>query len=136
MIDRDRHLTPLSALDKTAVSGTFIHAQALAQRFDGNRDIRELPDWIVVISAWLISLTCFYAARIVGFYPSSLLYGIIGAGLIGIMSFAAYAKFHIDFPSIALTTAWAAGGFGGFLSDRVFRWLGINSISNPKARSV
>jgi CHASE2 domain-containing sensor protein len=125
MIDRDQHLTPLSVLDRSQMPGVFIQAQALAQRIDGDRDIREPPGWSSVLIAGLVCLSCFVAARYTGLNPHGLLYGIVGVGLIGAASFLAFRFWHIDFPSIALATAWALGGFGGFASHWLYRRLGL-----------
>ena len=127
MVDRDRHITPLSAIDHATTAGIYIHAQALAQRLDGNRDIRRLPDWVIGLAASLVTLACFAAARIAGFQPSSFLYGLAGVVLIGCMSAAAYAFFRIDFPSIALATAWAMGGIGGFFSSWAYNKWGLGA---------
>ena len=125
MIDQDKHLTPLSALDGFPTSGIYIHAQALAQRIDGDRDIQSLPDWITALAAGVVTLACFVTARWVGFQPQSFLYGLAGLLLIGTASAIAFRFFRIDFPSIALAAAWVLGGFGGFVSDWVFRRIGI-----------
>ena len=57
-IARDQHLTPLSILDGTPMPGVYIHAQALAQRIDGNRDIRRLPLPLIWLIAFLVSFAC------------------------------------------------------------------------------
>ncbi len=119
MIDRDQHTTPLSVIDPSGIPGILIHAQALAQRIDGNRDIGTLPDWIVSLVAGFVALSCFVAARRTGVKPNSFAYGFIGLVLIGATSFVAFSIYRIDFPSVALTIAWALGGFGGFVS----RWI-------------
>ena len=125
MVDRDRHITPLSAIDHATTAGIYIHAQALAQRLDGNRDIRRLPDWLIGLAASLVALTCFWAARLAGFQPTSFVYGLVGLVIIGFISTGAYTFFRIDFPSIALATAWAMGGIGGFFSSWGFNKWGL-----------
>ena len=39
LVDRDQHRTPLSVIEDATVPGVMIHAQALAQRIDGDRDV-------------------------------------------------------------------------------------------------
>lgn len=125
LIDRDQHLTPLSVLDRRPVPGVMIHAQALAQRIDGDRDIHRLPDWISGVAAAVVALVCFMVARHTGFNPRGVAYGPVGGGLIALASFVAYAHYRIDFPSIALATAWMGGGAAGFAADWIYRRLGL-----------
>ncbi|MBO0764816.1 MAG: CHASE2 domain-containing protein [Hyphomicrobiaceae bacterium] len=117
MIDRDQHATPLSVLDHERMPGVLIQAQALAQRMDGNRDIRELNDWLVALFSGGVALACLLVARRTGLNPHGVFYGLLGVGLIGTTSFLVYWLWRIDVPSIALATAWVLGGFGGFLSN-------------------
>lgn len=126
MLDRDQHLTPLSVLDRSQVPGVMIHAQALAQRIDGNRDIHRLRDSISGLAAAAVALACFMIARHTGFSPRGVAYGPVGGALIALSSFVAYAHYRIDFPSIALATAWMGGGAAGFASDWIFRRLGLD----------
>ena len=125
MVDRDQLLTPLSVLDRSTMPGVFIHAQALAQRIDGERDVRVLPDWVTGLVAGGVAFLCFMAARWSGINPQGVGYGALGVVMIGFASYLAFMLFRIDFPSIALATAWAVGGFAGFSSEWVFRQLGI-----------
>jgi hypothetical protein len=126
MIDRDLHLTPLSVLEGPT-AGVTIHAQALAQRLDGNRDITSFPSWVNFILAFIIAMACFAAARAKGVNPRGMAYGIVGLVLIGAASFLAFWLVKIDLPSIALSTAWMAGGFGGFASSWMFRKLRLEN---------
>lgn len=125
MVDRDQLLTPLSVLDRSTMPGVLIHAQALAQRIDGNRDVWSLPDWFVGLVAGFVAYGCLLAARHTGINPQGLLYGLLGVLVIGLASFLAFKYLRVDFPSIALATAWALGGFAGFSSNWAFRRLGI-----------
>lgn len=124
MVDRDQHATPLSVLDGT-VPGVLIHAQALAQRLDGTRDIVRWPWWITFAVVTAVALACFGAARWMGLNPQGAAFGMAGLALIGLASFLAYWLWRIDFPSIALTAAWLGGGAGGFISDWLYRKLGV-----------
>jgi adenylate cyclase len=124
MVDRDQHTTPLSILEGT-VPGVLIHAQALAQRLDGTRDIVRWPWWIVFPIVTIVALACFAAARWTGLNPHGALFGLAGLALIGLASFLAYWLGRVDFPSIALTVAWLGGGAGGFGSEWLFRRLGV-----------
>jgi CHASE2 domain-containing sensor protein len=118
MIDRDQHLSPLSVVDRAPTAGIFIHAQALAQRID-KREVWELPAPVVWAVSALVALACLIAARRNGLQPHSFGYGVVGLVLIGLMSFGAYRLLLIDFPSVALATAWALGGAGGFLLSKL-----------------
>ena len=124
MIDRDQHTTPLSVREGP-VSGVMIHAQALAQRLDGDRDIRRWPWWITYLVVTGVALVCFTAARLRGLDPRSVVYGLIGLVLIGLASVIAYWLWRVDFPSIALTVAWLAGGSLGVMSRWLFPRLGV-----------
>ena len=125
MIDRDQHTTPLSVLDRSQMAGVLIQAQALAQRIDGNRDVREIPNWMVAVVAGVVALSCFLASRRhTGLNPHGLFYGLLGVVLIGTASFLAFWLWRIDIPSIALATAWALGGVGGFVSNWFYRPAG------------
>jgi CHASE2 domain-containing sensor protein len=123
MIDRDHHLTPLSILDHTLMPGVLIHAQALAQRFDANRDIRPLGDGLTLLCGFILAIVCILAARQLGFNPQGAVYGFVGAAAIALASFAAYRWLRIDVPSIALAISWALGGTAGFISGSVERWI-------------
>ncbi len=132
MIDRDQHTTPLSVIDKSAIPGIYIHAQALAQRIDGNRDIEILPDWIVALVSAIVAVCCFLTAHSTGVKPYGFAYGFVGLALIGAASLCAYSYYRIDFPSIALTTAWALGGLSGLVID----WFGHRSRRAKSGRKV
>ena len=117
MTGSDQHTTPLSVIEGR-IPGVIVQAQALAQRLDGNRDIHVWPWWLTFLAITPVTLACFFAARFVGFNPQGAGYGLLGLFPVGLASLLAYAILHIDFPSIALATAWLGGGFGGFIS----RW--------------
>lgn len=125
MIDRDLHGTPLTVMEGGPTHGVYIQAQALAQILDGDRDIQVWPVWVTFLVTALIALLCLLAASVQGFNPRGSLYGILGLGLIGLASFIAFWLWRVDFPSIALATAWAAGGIVGFFSRWFFRRLGV-----------
>lgn len=118
MIDRDQHLSPLSVVDRAPTAGIFIHAQAMAQRIDA-REVIDLPAPIVWAVSAVVALACLVAARRNGLQPHSFGYGVVGLVLIGLLSFGAFRLLHVDFPSIALATAWALGGAGGFLLSKL-----------------
>jgi adenylate cyclase len=124
LMDQDQHMTPLSVIEGP-VAGVAVHAQALAQRIDGNRDVVEWPWWANVLVVALVAFACFSAARERGINPHGLIYGLVGLILIGLASGLAFRWRLIEIPSIALATAWAVGGFGGFISEWVYRRLGL-----------
>lgn len=125
MVDRDRHATPLSVMDRTPTHGVFIQAQALAQILDGNRDIRVLPDGLTFLATMAVTFACLIVGLRQGINPRGSFYGILGLGLIGLASFAAFWLWRVDFPSIALATAWAGGGLAGFVCRWFFQKLGV-----------
>lgn len=131
MIDRDQHTTPLSVLDRSQMAGVLIQAQALAQRLDGNRDVQEIPIWMVALVAGVVALSCFLVSRHTGLNPHGLFYGLLGVVLIGTASFLTFWLWRIDIPSIALATAWALGGAGGFVSNWFYRTAGAKSADFP-----
>lgn len=125
LLDTEKAATPLSALDGALMPGTLIHAQALAQRIDGNRDVWQL-DWrlaVAVIAA--TTLGCFLIARVSRLNPQGIAWGLLGLVVIGAVCFFAFRWYKLELPSIALATAWAAGGFGGFAGTWVYRQLGV-----------
>lgn len=124
MIDRDEHLTPLSVRDGP-VPGVTIHAQALAQRIDGNRDVRQWPWPATLFVVTFVALVCFFAATLRLFRGRGWLFRGIGLAIIGVASAIAYALWRIDIPSSALMTAWLGAGFCGLYSDRIFGKLGV-----------
>jgi adenylate cyclase len=127
MIDRDVHETPLSVLEGP-VPGVMIHAQAIAQRLDGNRDISVLP-WSVSLAAIaLLAYVTFWLARIVSFKLSGKgfllrLYETVWAAggfvLIGLAGLLALRIGSIELSSIALATVWIGAGWGGKMSSKV-----------------
>ena len=127
MVDRDQHTTPLSVIDGSLIPGVLIHAQALAQRLDANRDIQVPPWWMTFPVVALVAFLCFQALRRLRLNPRSFGYEVVGLLLIGALSFAAFGVFRIQLPSVALATAWAGGAFGGRHSDWLYRKLGTES---------
>ena len=119
MVDRDQHRTPLSVVEDPTVPGVIIHAQALAQRMDGNRDIIVWSWYKLLLLVAGVAFTCFVVAENHRIDPQGLLYGLFGLLAIGILSFISFKYFRFDIPSIALASAWAFGGFSGFC----FGWL-------------
>jgi CHASE2 domain-containing sensor protein len=124
MLDRDLHRTPLAAVEGTHFPGVMIHAQAVAQRLDdGTRDIRVWPWWLTLLVVSGVALACFHAAELFRFDPQGIAFGLVGLVAIGTLSVIAFAVYRIDIPSIALATAWVAGGLGGFVSGWLTRSL-------------
>jgi CHASE2 domain-containing sensor protein len=123
LLGRDRHDTPLS-VQEGPVSGVTVHAQALAQRLDGNRDLIVLAWWLKLPVVAAVTLACFWMARRHRIDPQGLVWGIAGLTTIGLLALAALRFGRIEIPSIALATAWAGGGFGGFTSKWVEQRLG------------
>ena len=125
MTDRDKHTTPLSVLDGATMPGVLIQAQALAQRLDGNRDIKNFPLWLRFAIVSFVALLCFLAAMHLRLSPHGKIYDIAGILIIGVVSLLCFSYFKLDLPSIALATAWAGGVWGGWHSKRVFRMFRI-----------
>lgn len=127
MIDRDLHTTPLSVIDNSVIHGVFIQAQALAQRIDGNRDIKQWPRLLTLAVVAGIAFACFIVAYALSLRPKSFYYELSGLVLIGLLSTAAFWLYRVDIPSIALATAWVGGAFGGHMTGGLFRRLGLES---------
>jgi CHASE2 domain-containing sensor protein len=60
--DRDQHLVPFSVIDGQRYPGLFVHAQILAQIFDG-RKIGVLALWLELLLALLAALGGFWMGR-------------------------------------------------------------------------
>lgn len=127
MVDRDQHKTPLSVIESEKIPGVIIHAQALTQRIDGNRDIIVWPWWALLTLISMIAMICFRVAQTKRIAPHGISYGIAGLLLIGGVSFASFSVFHLEIPSIALAVAWALGGGGGLITGETYRRLGWDS---------
>ena len=124
--DTVKAVTPLSYVDGARMSGTQVQAQALAQRFGGNRDIRETSGLATFLMATLTTLICFQIARMTGVNPQGVAYGITGLLLIAALSIYAFDQFRLELPAIALTSAWAIGGFGGLIGGAIYRHIGVH----------
>jgi CHASE2 domain-containing sensor protein len=127
MIDRDVHETPLSVLEGP-VPGVMIHAQAIAQRLDGHRDISVLPFSLNLSAVALLAYATFWLARIVSRQlPEvgvvSWCYGkawaVGGFVLIGLAGLLALRIGGIELSSIALATVWIGAGWGGKMSNKL-----------------
>jgi adenylate cyclase len=129
--DRDQHPTPLSMLTGTG-PGVFIHAQALAQRIDGNRDIEPLGDWPSFFLVSFVTLVCSSAARSGRLKRFQKFYQVFGLALIGALGFAAFGLVRIDLPSGPLMLAWLAGALFGHHSARIFGMLGLGKDTRSK----
>jgi len=121
----DKHPTPLNVLDEGAIPGVLIHAQALAQRLDGNRDIRPLGLPLAFLVVLATALACFAGGRWLKLHEHTHVYQYAGLALVGVLSFAAFGLFRLDLPSGPLAFAWLAGAFSGHHSDTLFRWLRV-----------
>jgi len=127
MLGGDTHITPLSVVHGAGEHGVFVQAQLVAQRIDGNRDIKVWSYVVTIAIVAAVALFCFLFSRAVKFGPRSLYYETAGLLLIGLLSAGAFWLALIDIPSIALVTAWFAGGAGGHASEWAFRRLGIGA---------
>lgn len=109
------------------MAGTFIHAQAVAQRIDRTRDIKVLADWQSIALVTLAALACFSLARARHVSPQGLLYNFIGLVVVCVMCLLAYKYLLLELPSIALATAWALGGASGSIAGVIYNRLGIHN---------
>lgn len=125
--DRDQHLTPLSASDGATMPGLLIHAQAVAQRIDGYnghaRDIRELPSWATLLTAFGVAVLCFQLARRLGSSGLDLVMSLMQTAFILCLAWFAFWYWRLESPSAALTVAWGGGTFGGRYVEAILPWF-------------
>jgi CHASE2 domain-containing sensor protein len=125
LLYRDQHATPLSVIEGPT-HGAMIHAQALAQRLDGNRDIVVWPWWMNLSNAAIVALGCFVAARKLGVNPRGLAFGVLGLIAIGLASFLAFgaaavcAYLFLRPAVLGLGVFFALGLAGMYVSARLF----------------
>lgn len=118
--DRDRHLTPFSAINRQTMPGVFIHAQILAQLIDG-RKVRIIPLWLegilLVLSAlfgwWLARRSTIPFGRLSSFRYRLNANGIgesfLAGGIVFIGGVTAYAITGYIIPSATIFLAFLAG---------------------------
>ena len=88
--DGDQHITPLSILDGKRLPGVVVHAHALAQLKDGNREIRELSSFQNVFIISSIAFLCFFAGRNINTKLYQEYYKWFGLALFGLISVLAF----------------------------------------------
>jgi CHASE2 domain-containing sensor protein len=94
MTDRDQHRTPLFVRDGRLSPGVIVHAQAIAQIIDGDRDIREMSATARLVLLFAMGLICLTASSFheVHTYRE---WGVYAAAVLG---FVLLLLFRIDIP--------------------------------------
>ncbi|MFT0877853.1 CHASE2 domain-containing protein [Rhodopseudomonas sp. G2_2311] len=119
--DRDRHKTPLNPAGGLLMPGLMIHAQAIAQRIDGDRDVRSLPDWLVLAIFFLSAFVCLRPG--IHKVPKT---AAIALGLIGLI---AYTASNVEFPTGGLIFIAAAAVTIASVGRRLSLWLQLRRPS-------
>ncbi len=121
----DGHITPLSIRDGRPIPGVYIHAQALAQKLDGTRDIRTLPPLWTLAAVFIVAFICFQLGRSWNVRRYEKTFQFIGLIILGLISLGAFWLFRLTIPSGAMTFAWLIGAIAGHYSSAIFRRLGL-----------
>jgi adenylate cyclase len=108
--DRDQHLIPLSASRDDFFTGTFIHAQVLAQLLD-RRSIYELCLVIEVLITVGAAFVGYWLGRQSGHYYLWLELAVV-AGLL-LIGIPVFLLFRLIFPYNVVLIAWLAGAAVG-----------------------
>ena len=106
--------------------GTLVHAHAVAQRIDGNRDIVAMDILPAVLLAALAALGCYLLAWSRRVSPQGIAYNVIGLLVVGLLCLLAYKFLLLELPQIALATAWTFGGVAGSVAHVIHRRLGVH----------
>jgi CHASE2 domain-containing sensor protein len=114
MTDRDQHRTPLFVRDGRLSPGVIVHAQAIAQIIDGDRDIREMSATARLVLLFAMGLICLTASSFheVHTYRE---WGVYAAAVLG---FVLLLFFRIDIPVGPLV-------FVGLVGTSVVPFLGL-----------
>jgi len=112
--DRDRHKTPLNPAGGLLMPGLMIHAQAIAQRIDGDRDVTGLPDWLVLAIFFLSAFVCLRPG--IRKIPKT---AAIALGVIGLI---VYAASNVEFPTGRLVFIAAAAVTIVSVGRRLSHW--------------
>lgn len=119
-VDRDRHLTPLSVMDRKRKPGVLIHAQIVAQLLDG-RSILTTPKWSEAIIVFLLTAFGFYLGYRWNFKRYDLLVSLIGVIVLAAAGVFFFRNFHLLIPPTTLFLAWVIGVTSGHYSNLAFR---------------
>jgi len=122
--DRDRHKTPLNPAGGLLMPGLMIHAQAIAQRIDGDRDVRSLPDWLVLAILFLSAFVCLRPG--IRKVPKT---AAIALGAVGLI---VYAATNVEFPTGRLIFIAVAAVTIASVGRRLSLWL---QLPRPSAEA-
>ncbi len=107
-IDRDRHLTPLSIIDRKKIHGVMIHAQIVAQIRDG-RSLSLLPWW----STGAISIIFFFIGMYIDekwkFFLRKFNYSLVFIVILAVISTTLFSQFRVILPTTVIFYAWVLG---------------------------
>jgi CHASE2 domain-containing sensor protein len=110
--DRDQHLTPLSVKSGQRYTGTFIHAQIVAQLLD-NRSIRVIGKPVELVILCAVAALGFLIGRRHLSVRSHLLIDMLGVTIFISLSIIIFAYGAVIFPFVNVMLAWVSGLAGG-----------------------
>lgn len=128
MLDSDQHPTPLSVVSGSAMSGAEIHAQIVAQRLDGNRDMWPAPpslEWAICIISSILCITG-HQSKIFG--RNEWLNGVVSFAVVcSVVAILLLIGYDIRSAPLAFAagTSWTVAPY----FSQVFYWLRIGQVT-------